>query len=133
MTTRGVNVGERSKRPLVEWVVGGLSTIILIAIVSWLVIQCIWGPVNRSVLRVETGLSERESESSIVTIYLINDGGRLANSVKIVATVTNADNSTTTKDIIFDEIGPGEGKFARLIVPKDYLSVGANIESYIEY
>jgi hypothetical protein len=84
-------------------------------------------------LRVETGSGERESESSTVTIHLINDGGRLANSVKIVATVINADYSTTSRDIVFDEIGPSEEKFARLIVPKDYLSAGANIESYIEY
>lgn len=132
MSSMHVQSINRAKRPLIEWIVGGLSALFIFALLTWLSIQCIWGPDARPLLRVEVGDDDFKGSKTGASIRLVNDGGRLANAVKVVVTLTGADRSSIRKEMLFDEIGPGEEKLGRFLAAKEYLTARAEIESYIE-
>lgn len=100
------NSSRAGDRPAVEWIVGGVSAVLVACIAAFLAYQAAFGDSVPPRLSVSVDRFEQVSNGTLVEVVVRNDGDRTAAGVVAQVAMADGQGQTIRKTIRFDYV-PG--------------------------
>ncbi|MCV0397235.1 MAG: hypothetical protein K5872_14845 [Rhizobiaceae bacterium] len=101
----GRNEGkDRNGRPVLEWIVGVTSAIVVCAIVAFLAYEALFGDMRPPDLAATIDRVEEVGDGTLVVIAVSNRGDQAAAEVVVEATLEGGDPEASGKEVRFDYV-----------------------------
>lgn len=123
---------ESDRKSPIEWVIGGLSGVVVLAIMLFLATQAIFSASGRPVLSISVEQVERAGQGSIVGIKVMNAGKEAASDISVSATA--AEPGAGTKRLEFGYLGSGSEQRGAFVfdTPVDPRRLKVQVDGYLQ-
>jgi len=92
-------------RPLVEWIFGGVSAVIVAGLVLFLGYQALFGEARPAELHVAIERIDRLQNGTAIIVAVANTGDKAASAVIVHASAPDASGGMSQRQIEFDYVG----------------------------
>lgn len=124
-----------NQRPALEWIVGGLSSIVVCGIVLFLGYQALLGDARPPDLSVTIDRVEQVEDGSLIVVAISNRGDQAASDVGVEAIFGGSGPDQVTKEIRFDFVASRSVRRGAFVVKApavDARDVRLVIHGYVE-
>lgn len=115
----GPDEAARARPPLIEWLVGGASALLVAAMLGFIVYQAVTANGSTPILAVEVLGIEPTPTGFRVAFRARNEGGATAAQVTVEGTVRAGEATLETSEVTLDYVPPGSGRTGALLFEND--------------
>ncbi|MEO9341196.1 hypothetical protein ABFT80_27785 [Mesorhizobium sp. SB112] len=94
-TDTKTTLSENHGRPVIEWVLGGISAIVVSGLIVFLAYEALFGDNSPPRLVVSVDRIEQIGNGTLVTVSVSNDGDEAASAVMVVASTSGDERQKT--------------------------------------